>query len=315
MSKSRTRLYLAAIGVLLLLVSIWYLSAFLQRSALPSGAFDGARALRDVETQVAFGPRTPNSTAHAKVLDWMKTELMSAGWQVQIQSLVSQGHPVLNLIAFRSPQPPQILLGAHYDSRIHADRDPNPALHDQPVPGADDGASGVAVLIGLGRSLPRNSVPVWLVFFDAEDNGNIPGWDWLLGSKSFVANMTARPQEMILVDMVGDRDLNIPMEAYSDPRLRASIWQTAAGLGYGAVFLPTVKYRIEDDHLPFVQAGIPAVDIIDLDYAYWHTTSDTPDHVSAQSLQTVGNVLRTWLMQQSPASSPDAVSTPSPAGK
>jgi Zn-dependent M28 family amino/carboxypeptidase len=202
------------------------------------------------------------------------------------------------LVAHRTDDPPQILLGAHYDSRIYANRDSDPSKWTQPVPGADDGASGVAVLLELARTLPDNSVPLWLVFFDAEDNGEIQGWDWLLGSKAFVSTMTAKPKAMILVDMVGDTDLSLPMEANSDKALRTSIWQTASGLGYGNIFIPETKYYIEDDHIPFIQAGIPSVDIIDIDYQYWHTTSDTPDHVSAASLQIVGNVLWSWLVQQ-----------------
>jgi glutaminyl-peptide cyclotransferase len=253
-----------------------------------------------VQTQVAFGPRIPGSQAHAKVIEWMRSELEAAGWQVQIQSSESMGHPIQNLIAYRNDEPPQILLGAHYDSRLWANRDPDPNKQHDPVPGADDGASGVAILLGLAHTLPKNSVPVWLVFFDAEDNGEIPGWDWLLGSKAFVANMTVKPKEMILVDMVGGADLHLPMEGNSTPELSASIWQTAADLGYKNVFIPEVKYDIEDDHVPFLQAGIPSVDIIDIDYPYWHTTSDTPDHVSAQSLQMVGDVLWTWITRQNP---------------
>jgi hypothetical protein len=104
---------------------------------------------------------------------------------------------------------------------------------------------------------------------------------------------------MVLVDMVGDADLNIPMEGNSDPLLRAALWQTASRLGYDHIFIPQVKYNIDDDHIPFLEAGIPAVDIIDIDYAYWHTRQDTPDKVSARSLQVVGNVLWSWLAEQS----------------
>ncbi len=212
------------------------------------------------------------------------------------------GHPILNIVAHRGETSPQLILGAHYDSRIYADRDPDPTKWTQPVPGADDGASGVAVLLELARSLPADTVPMWMVFFDAEDNGSIPGWDWLLGSRAFVATMAVTPKAMVLVDMVGATDLSIPMESYSNPQLRNSLWNTAADLGYGKIFIPQVKYTVEDDHLPFVQAGIPSVDIIDLDYPYWHTTADTPEHVSAQSLQIVGDVLWTWLAQENPQS-------------
>ena len=182
-------------------------------------------------------------------------------------------------------------------SRIYADQDPNPGKRTQAVPGADDGASGAAVLLELARTLPA-TISISIVLFDAEDNGNIPGWDWLLGSKAFVASMPFKPKAMILVDMVGAANLTIPMEAYSDRELSTTIWNTAANLGYGKIFIPQIKYSIEDDHLPFIQAGIPSVDIIDLDYPYWHTTADTPEHVSPQSLQIVGDVLSSWLSEQ-----------------
>jgi len=298
MNRRNTIIYLSAIGLLFAIALAWYARAFILDREAASTKFSGDRAYADVKTQVAFGPRIPGSDAHAKVLDWMRSELESAGWQVEIQQSESMGHPIQNLVARRSDEPPQIILGAHYDSRIYATRDPDPAKWTQPVPGADDGASGVAVLLELARSLPDDTVPIWLVFFDAEDNGEIQGWDWLLGSKAFVTTLSAKPKAMILVDMVGDTDLSLPMEANSDPALRESIWKTAADLGYGNIFIPQPKYYIEDDHLPFIQAGIPSVDIIDINYAYWHTTSDTPEHVSAQSLQVVGDVLQTWLSQQ-----------------
>ncbi len=298
MNRRRILFYLIAIGILFALAIGWYARAFILGQATTTAKFDGERALADVQTQVAFGPRIPGSEAHAKILEWMRRELESAGWQVQVQETQAMGHPVQNLVAFRTAEPPQIILGAHYDSRLQASRDPDPAKQTQPVPGANDGASGVAILLGLAHSLPKNTVPVTLVFFDAEDNGDIPGWDWLLGSKAYVASLTEKPKEMILVDMVGGENLSLPMEGNSDATLRASIWDTAAKLGYQGIFVPQVKYNIEDDHIPFLQAGIPAVDIIDIDYPYWHTSQDLPEHVSVQSLTIVGNVLWAWLTQQ-----------------
>ncbi len=298
MNKRRIGLYLTVIGSLLVLIVAWYARAFHVVQTTAPTHFDGARALADVQTQVNFGPRIPGSTAHAKILTWMRQELESAGWQVQIQNATAMGHPIQNLIASRGSEPPQFILGAHYDSRLQASRDPDPTKQIQPVPGADDGASGVAILVGLAHTLPKDSIPVTLVFFDAEDNGDIPGWDWLLGSKAYAASLTQKPKGMILVDMVGGENLSLPMEGNSDASLRTSIWNTAAQLGYGKIFLPQVKYNIEDDHLPFIQAGIPAVDIIDIDYPYWHTSQDLPSHVSAQSLQIVGDVLWEWITQQ-----------------
>ncbi len=220
---------------------------------------------------------------------------------MQRQHAEALGHPIINLIATRSNLPPEILIGAHFDSRLQSDRDPQVELRTQPTPGANDGASGVAVLLELARSLPHADVPIMLVFFDAEDNGRLPGWDWILGSRAFVEQMAVRPARMVLVDMVGDKDLQIRPESLSDAALRDSIWSTAASLGYDQVFASHVGGAILDDHVPFLDAGIPAVDLIDIDYEYWHTTSDTPDKVSAQSLQIVGDVLWTWLVEQESA--------------
>jgi Zn-dependent M28 family amino/carboxypeptidase len=182
---------------------------------------------------------------------------------------------------------------------MHADRDADVANQTMPVPAANDGASGVAVLLELARSLPKNTVPVWLVFFDAEDNGDIQGWDWILGSREFVRNNPVTPRAVVVVDMIGDADLNIQRERNSNSGIMNEIWDVAKELGYDDRFLPGYKWSMIDDHTPFLEAGIPAVDIIDFDYPYWHTMQDTPDKVSAESLKAVGETLRTWVMQQS----------------
>jgi Zn-dependent M28 family amino/carboxypeptidase len=261
--------------------------------------FDGQRAYADVQTQVAFGARVPGSEGHANVQAWIGEELVKAGWAVEIQESEALGHPIQNIVAQRSDEPPQIIIGAHYDSRMFADNDPDPAQHTSFVPGANDGASGVAVLLELARSLPEETVPVWLVFFDAEDNGRIEGWDWILGSREFVKNNPLQPGAVIIVDMIGDADLNIYMERNSNPDLTDEIWAVAKALGHEGKFIPEYKHSMLDDHTPFLEAGIPAVDIIDFDYPYWHTVQDTPDKVSAESLQVVGETLRAWIIQRS----------------
>lgn len=228
----------------------------------------------------------------------MKDELEAAGWQVEIQTSESLGHPIENLVARRNADPPQIILGAHYDTRMYADADPDPAQHGNVVPGANDGASGVAVLLELARSLPEETVPVWLVFFDAEDNGRIEGWDWILGSREFVKNNPVQPRAVVIVDMIGDADLNIYKERNSNPDLTDEIWAVAKELGYESKFIPEYKHSMIDDHTPFLEAGIPAIDIIDFDYPYWHTIQDTPDKVSAESLQAVGETLRAWITRE-----------------
>jgi Zn-dependent M28 family amino/carboxypeptidase len=278
----------------------WYAYSLLSQPEPAPTDFNGFRAYADVQTQVSFGPRIPGSDGHAQVQDWMRAELESAGWDVEIQTSTRLGNPVENLIAKRNDANPEIIIGAHYDTRMFADNDADVANHDEPVPGANDGASGVAVLLELARTLPKDSVNVWLVFFDAEDNGRIEGWDWILGSREFVENNAVSPRAVVVVDMIGDADLNIFKERNSDPTLTDEIWTVAAELGFGDVFVPQYKFSMLDDHTPFLEAGIPAVDIIDFDYPYWHTTQDTPDKTSAESLSAVGQTLWSWIMGQDP---------------
>ena len=299
MTKKSIALYLTIIGLLLVSAVGWYMYALLSQPEPASVSFDGQRAYADVQTQVAFGPRSPGTDGHAQIVAWMRAELESAGWQVEVQESEALGHPVQNIVAKRGDASPQIILGAHYDSRMYADKDPDPANHTQPVPAANDGASGVAVLLELARTLPKDSVPTWLVFFDAEDNGRIEGWDWILGSREFVKNNVLQPRAVVVIDMIGDADLNIYKERNSNTGLTDEIWGVANSLGYEKQFIAEYKYSMEDDHTPFLEAGIPAVDIIDFDYPYWHTVGDTTDKVSAESLEVVGKTLWTWITQQS----------------
>lgn len=274
------------------------------RTPTPTPArFSGERAYADVEYQVSLGPRTPGSPGHAQLIDWLSAELQAYGWQVELQETTYAGQAVRNVIAKRSPagetHRPWILLGAHFDSRLWASAEPDPANQQKPVPGANDGASGVAVLLELARVLPPDlDKQVWLVFFDSEDQGQIPGWEWILGSRAFVDSLIENPDAMVLVDMVGDADLNLYYERNSNQELSAELWTLAAELGYGQQFIPTPKFSMLDDHTPFLERGIPAVDIIDFDYPYWHTLADTPDKVSPASLMAVGDTLQNWLDRQ-----------------
>jgi len=261
--------------------------------------FNGARAHQDVIHQVSIGPRTPGSKSHAVLVSWLQQSLLQYGWNAEIQEGTFEGHDLKNVIAKRGEGQPWIILGAHYDSRLVADRDADPALRVKPVPGANDGASGVAVLMELARVLPTNpDQQIWLVFFDLEDQGRIEGYDWILGSQYFVENLEGKPDAVVIVDMIGDADLNIYFENNSDPELASQIWQQAAALGYSDYFIAENKYSILDDHTPFLEKGIPAVDIIDFDYPYWHTSQDTADKVSPDSLQAVGDTLQTWINNQ-----------------
>jgi glutaminyl-peptide cyclotransferase len=263
--------------------------------AAPAG-FDGKHALDDVITQVAFGPRLPGSEAHAKTIDWIKQELTDSQWTVEMQEVTYLKQPVRNVIAKRGVgKTPWVILAAHFDSRIKADRDPNLANQDKPVPAANDGASGVAVLLELARVLPENqNKQVWLVFIDSEDQGDLPGWDWILGSRAFAESLSGKPDAVVILDMIGDAQLNIPRERNSAPDLLDEIWNAAKQRGHPQ-FLDQAGYSMLDDHTPFLEQGMRAIDIIDFDYNYWHTTGDTPDKVSAESLYAVGDTLLYWL--------------------
>lgn len=265
-----------------------------------TGGFDGERALADVFYQDGLGPRVPYTPAHAEFVTWAQEQLADAGWTTNKQHFVASGLEGDNITARRLKDAgkPVILVGAHYDSRSRADRDPDPDKRAEPVPGANDGASGVAVLLELARVLPEDlNVDVWLVLFDLEDQGSIGDWDWSMGAQAYVEALKFTPLAMVLVDMVGDPDLNIYREMNSTKQLKDEIWDVAASLGH-TEFINQEKHAITDDHIPFLNFGIPAVDIIDIDYTYWHTTQDTADKVSADSLQIVGEVVMAWLMSK-----------------
>ena len=299
-ARKRRRLIITGITLIFGAFLVVVLLVFGDR-LLPHGNttpyFDEQRAFRDIEYQLSLGPRTMGSEAHAKTVEYIRKELKDEGWKLEVQEVNEEGGTIQNVIAKRGKGTPWIILGAHYDSRFFADQDPNPENRKLPVPGANDGASGVAVLLGIGRALPsRLDRQIWLVFIDAEDNGNLAGWDWIMGSRAFVSTLDGKPDAVVIVDMIGDANLNIFMEANSNNILKDEIWQQAADLGF-VQFIPRVKYSMIDDHTPFLEAGIPAVDIIDFDYGYWHTTNDTVDKVSPASLDAVGETVLTWMLK------------------
>jgi Zn-dependent M28 family amino/carboxypeptidase len=203
---------------------------------------------------------------------------------------------------FRPDAAERVLFLAHWDTRPHADQSANLAAQRQPVPGANDGASGVAVLLGVADALKAKppTVGVDLLFVDGEDYGNFADTiDVLIGSRWFAAHQPVGypPLYGVLFDMVGDKDLRIGYEGNSQafaPEVVDRVWRRAAELGYGNVFVPQLESTLVDDHVALQRAGIHAIDVVDFNYgpgnSYWHTTEDTIDKVSAQSLQVVGDV-------------------------
>jgi hypothetical protein len=263
-------------------------------------AFDQNRAFTYLEKQCEFGPRFPGSKAHQETQVYLFSELQKFADEVKLQPFdFHHGNQTIrmnNILArFGEERGEKLLLAAHWDTRPFADKDPKPANRNQPIIGANDGASGVAVLLEIARVLKSKSPPrqVFIVLFDGEDYGKTVE-NMFLGSKHFARNMGRwQPDFGILLDMIGDRNLELPMELFSwnaDRELTESIWRRAQELGLFA-FQPRLGVAVLDDHLPLIQAGVPAVNIIDFDYPHWHTLADTPDKCSAESLGVVGQLM------------------------
>lgn len=269
--------------------------------------FDGHRALALVETQVAFGPRVPGTPGHAAQAAWMIARLDSLAGAVVVDSFTHttvDGTEInlVNVLArFRPESTRRILFLAHWDTRPMSDQAADPAQRTLPVPGANDGGSGTAVLLELARLLAESPPPmgVDLLFVDGEDYGSETE-DMFLGSRRYAAALPeeGRPIYGLLLDMVGDEDPLFPVEANSAefaPIVVRKVQRVVARLGYQAYFPPGVGARVGDDHIPLIEAGLPTADIIDLSYgpgnAYWHTPADNLDHVSALALEIVGEVV------------------------
>jgi len=273
-----------------------FLMLLLTVGCQPRRTFDGQAAYRHVQAQCNLGPRYPGSRGHQAVGDYIIRELQRQKCRVVTQEFDYQGVHLRNIIGkLGEGKGPLVILGAHYDTRRFADSDP--ADRNAPVLGANDGASGVAVLLELARCLDRGKLvsELWLAFFDAEDQGRINGWPWSVGAQYVADHLEKEPAYVIVVDMIGDAQQGIFWEHSSDRDLQWRIWEIASQLGYREAFIPEYKYNVIDDHTPFLRKGIKAVDLIDLDYPYWHTTQDTPDKVSPESLMRVGRVLEELL--------------------
>jgi glutaminyl-peptide cyclotransferase len=269
-------------------------------------AFDEARAFEDLKTQIAFGPRVPESPAHERCKAWIAGELTKAGATPVLQDFPDTVYGVpyrfTNVRARFGPKDGTwIVLGAHWDTRSVADRDPDSTKRASPIPGANDGASGVAVLLELARAFKNEPPPVGveLVFFDGEDLGR--GGDaggFCRGSRAYVKALEhPLPALAIVLDMVGDKDLNLYYEANSYQAARNLVERLWAGAKRvnAPGFIPEVRHDVYDDHAPFLEAAIPGIDVIDFDYVAWHTSEDDVSHVSANSLGQVGRTVLQYV--------------------
>ena len=273
-------------------------------SACGNPEFDQARTYNDLEKICDFGPRIANTQEHLDCGKFLYDQLKATTDICRIQSFVAYDslykvdRKMFNIIASYYPESKKrIMLCAHWDSRPFSDHEPDSTKRDLPMLGANDNASGVAVLLEMSRILKDFEPPVGvdLVFFDGEDYGHAdwPG-GWFLGSKYFAENTGGyRPQIAILIDMIGDSDLTVYREAISEmyaKDLNDYIWEVAAELE-SPEFFDAVRDTVSDDHISLLSIGIKTIDIIDMDYPYWHTQADTPDKCSAESLGEIGRVL------------------------
>lgn len=303
-------------------------SPAIQKPAIIVPDFNADSAYAFVAKQIAFGPRVPGSEAHAECARWMESTLHRYTDDVIVQQYkarVFSGkiYDGINIIAsFNPTSPNRILLGAHWDARPFADYDPDPANHNTPIDGANDGASGTGVLIEIARQLSMNNPPVGvdIVLFDLEDYGppqdmqlrESTDW-WGLGSQYWSRNphkpgYTAKYG--ILLDMVGAENALFPKEGFSmyyAPSVVRKVWQIAAELGFGSYFITDRGTYITDDHY-FVNsiAGIPMINIIHLDpassngtfYEHWHTVNDNLDQISPETLRVVGQTVLTVIFRE-----------------
>ena len=276
--------------------------------------FDEDHAFSYLVAQCDFGPRNPGSDGYYACLDYLITELDQSANEIILQDFSYQErrynkqYNLQNIIARFNPDSEfQTVISAHWDTRPWADQEDLRQDRDQPIIGANDGASGVAILLELAKIMGENPPPIGvnLVFFDGEDLG-VPGENetYCQGSRFFAKNMPIpRPDEAINLDMVGDKQLVLPIERYSleyHPELVRHLWDRAKDMGLDA-FIGRVDYAIYDDHIPLNEiAGIPSIDIIDFKYPnsyanFWHTMNDIPENCSEESLGQVGALMVDYI--------------------
>jgi glutaminyl-peptide cyclotransferase len=269
-------------------------------------AFNGKNAYDYLLKQTSFGPRNPNSIGHQQCLQFLESELKKSADKVILQNFTQQGYNetihLTNVFAQFKPELTQrVLLLAHWDTRPRAEEDAEPKKRNLPIIGANDGASGVAVLLELAKIFKNNPLPIGvdILLTDGEDYG-FSGQDgntdlYFLGARYFAKtkSQSYTPEYGILLDMIGDRDLQIPLEQNSlrfAPQLMDIVWTTAEEVAV-TNFIRVPGESISDDHLALNEVGIPTIDLIDFQYPYWHTHQDTPDKCSPESLEAVGKVL------------------------
>ncbi|MFX0122689.1 MAG: M28 family peptidase [Candidatus Hodarchaeota archaeon] len=278
--------------------------------------FNATHAYDLIQKQVELGPRYPGSRGIEKVRHMIASELLPTNkWVIKFQNFSkkwdNQEVTLVNIICtplVHNLTQPFFLLMAHYDTRLWANNDPDPTKRKEPVLGANDGASGVAVVLELGKVLLEEYKysNFQLIFFDGEDQGQILGWDWLLGSRFYVESQEFKNQNLsfaILFDMVAGINATFKREKYSDQyagSLITKLWNEADKLGFNNYFVNQTGFHVIDDHLPLIENNIPAVDIIDdfiNRFRPWHTSFDNMTFIDTKTIEAVGLTLESGLIQ------------------
>lgn len=288
-----------------LFIFLFFLLSILGCDKAPAAEFSGDRAWQYLVKQCEFGPRPPGTAAHDSTRSFIVERLRMNGARVSLQRFAVDdpyGDGVLSLAnvvgSFYPEERRRMLVAAHYDTRPWADREENEESRNLPILGANDGASGVAVLLEIADILAAHrpkDLGIDLVFFDGEDYGKTADLKYyLLGSRHFAANLGGyRPRFGVVLDMVGARDARISQEGNSldfAPELTQQIFRRAEKMALD-VFVSQRASPVYDDHVPLLRAGIPTVDLIGLPYPHWHRLSDTPDKCSAETLRAVGKLV------------------------
>jgi len=285
----------------------------------PAATFNADSAMHYVRTQVEFGPRVNNTPAHKATSGYLRKELARHGAKVVTQEATLRSADgvdlrAMNIMGMYNPEATdRLLLLAHYDTRPWADEDPDPNNHTKPVPGANDGASGVGVLLEIARQLGSRNPDrgVDILFVDAEDRGTHTADDsWALGARYFAQNPISEgyaPAEAILLDMVGGENATFGREHFSNmyaPELMNRIWAIAKDSGFGEFFKDIPSGAVTDDHVELIQAGIPAIDIIDFRSGSesgfnptWHTMADDLENIDPRTLNAVGQTILNYIFQ------------------
>ena len=293
--------HLVTLGVFLL--ALGYL-AWLGWGLLPGNqdqedhGFNGERALSWARAQCEIGPRPSGSKEATLVGDMIIQRLEELAWETRVQQFDYQGIPLRNIVAMAGDTGPLMIIATHYDTRLRSDRDRDLDRRDDPTPGANDGASGVSVLLELARAVDQTRLAhrLWLVFLDGEANRGLPEWKTNVGAEQLTEAVL--PDAFIYLNLVGGENARFPKSAPATELLQDHLWSEAKKIGLAGVFLDDIGPAVEGAHTVFLNKGVPSVAIVQSNYPYYRTTEDDCKYLSASTFQQVGTLLEFYLEER-----------------